>query len=79
MPITLEELRTAAINLSAEERAKLAHFLIESLDELEEVNEDEVRKEWMEVAHRRLDEIEAGTAIGIPAEEVLRDLLSRRK
>jgi putative addiction module component (TIGR02574 family) len=76
MRMTLDELTKAALALSAQERGKLAHFLIQSLDEAEEnVDEAAVRAEWLEVAHQRMLDVEAGKVVGIPAEEVLRGLL----
>ncbi len=74
MSNSLIDLKTAASGLSNEERADLADYL-HSLDEVEE---DEIRQEWLEEAEERMAEVEAGLEEGISAEEVhanLRGLL----
>jgi putative addiction module component (TIGR02574 family) len=70
----LEELRDEAMQLSIEERSWLAHDLFDSLRSDEE---REIAAEWIEVAERRIDEIEAGTAKLIPAEDVIRELKAK--
>jgi putative addiction module component (TIGR02574 family) len=65
--MSVDELKAAALKLSLEARAKLAHALLLSLDELSEA---EIEEMWLEVAERRLREFDEGKVRGIPAEEV---------
>ena len=76
MAQSLGELEQDALKLSAEDRAKLAVSLLCSL---EETGEDpvEVEKLWVAEAKRRAQEIEDGSAVGIPAEVVLNKLRSK--
>lgn len=66
MNLTLQELKTAAGELPAPQRAELAHYLLESLEPVEEG--------WAEAWHaeldRRMEEIRSGKEVGIPVEEV---------
>jgi len=64
----LEELRDEALQLSVEERSWLAHDLFHSLRSDEE---RQIAAEWVEVAERRIDEIEAGTAKLVSADEAI--------
>jgi putative addiction module component (TIGR02574 family) len=64
-----------ALQLPLSERAKLAHKLLLSLDEM---SESEVEAAWFDEAERRAKEIDQGLVQLIPAEEVsrkARDLL----
>ena len=54
--------------LSPEDRAELADFLIESLDEEQEEGWEEA---WNAELTRRLREIEEGKVAGVPAEQVI--------
>lgn len=65
----LDEVITAALRLSIEERAQLAGRLLLSLDE---PSESETERLWLEEAERRLREFREGKVRGIPAEEVFR-------
>ena len=65
----LEELETEIGKLTLKERAVLAKWIVQSLDDL---SESEIEALWAEEAERRLDELEQGLAAEIPAEEVLR-------
>ena len=78
MAQSMSELERDALQLSAEERAKLAVSLIRSLDETND-DPEEVEKLWVAEAERRLLEIQAGSAKLIPAEEVLKKLRSKRE
>ena len=64
-----EELEAEIKKLSLKDRAALARWIVESLDEL---SESEIEALWVEEAERRLDEMEQGVAKEIPAEEVVR-------
>ncbi len=67
--MSFEDLVAEVKKLSLEERASLAKWIVESLDEL---SESEIEALWVQEAERRLDELEQGRATEIPAEEVLR-------
>jgi putative addiction module component (TIGR02574 family) len=71
---TIEQLKDRLRALSDAERAELAHFLIQSLDDTEE---DGVEAAWEAEAARRLAEMEAGNVVGKPAEEVFAELRAK--
>lgn len=79
----LKEIEQELMNLSHEERARLAHALIVSLNEEEEqLSEAEWEALWLEEIKRRDAEIERGEVQLIPAEEVMRrahDALEKNK
>jgi putative addiction module component (TIGR02574 family) len=78
MSTLVEELSARAKTLSAEDRARLAEELLESL---QEDKDPEAEAAWDQEIGRRVAEIEAGTAKLIPADEVheeARRLMSRR-
>jgi len=64
--MTRETLEAQLLRLPPEERAHLARVLLESLDELPELD-----SEWVEEAERRAAELAAGTVPVIPASEAL--------
>jgi hypothetical protein len=63
--MSLEELEAEVKKLSLEDRAALAKWIVESLDELSEA---EIEALWVEEAERRLDELEWGLVADVPAE-----------
>jgi hypothetical protein len=65
----LKELEAEIKRLDLKDRATLAKWIVESLDELSEA---EIEALWAEEAERRLDELEQGLVSEIPAEEALR-------
>lgn len=67
--MSIEELEAEIKKLDLKDRATLAKWIVESLDELSEA---EVEALWTEEAERRLDDLEQGLMTEIPAEEVLR-------
>jgi putative addiction module component (TIGR02574 family) len=67
MESKLDEVITAALHLSIEERAQVAAKLLLSLDE---PSESEVERLWIEEAERRLNEFREGRVQGTPAEVV---------
>jgi putative addiction module component (TIGR02574 family) len=71
MTATLQQLKSAAAELPATDRAELARFLLLTLDEGEDAD---ARGEWLALAERRMAEVKAGNVTGIPADEVLRTL-----
>ena len=68
MSAIFDELSSKAMTLSPLERARLADLMVESLDAAPLT---EVDQAWINLAHRRADEIRAGTAKTYSAEEVL--------
>ena len=67
--MSLKELEAEIKKLDLKDRATLAKWIVESLDELSEA---EIEALWAEEAERRLDELEQGLVSEIPAEEALR-------
>lgn len=76
MAQSLGELEKDALNLSAEDRARLALSLLLSLEEMGE-DPAEVEKLWVAEAKRRAQEIDDGSSIEIPASDVLARLKSK--
>lgn len=73
MVMTLEQLKEAAADLPGPERAELAEYLVRSLDEREAAA---IRAEWIALAQRRMADVKAGKVVGIPADDVLDNLLA---
>ena len=67
--MSLNEIEAEIKKLDLKDRATLAKWVVESLDDLSEA---EVEVLWAEEAERRLDEMEQGLVTEIPAEEALR-------
>ena len=65
----LKTIEHEALNLSPEDRAKLAQKLILSLDSL---SKEEIKELWLIEAERRARELDRGEVQPIPAEEVRR-------
>ncbi len=63
----IEALEREALKLSAEDRARLARELLDSLDDL---SAEESERLWLEEADRRAAQIDAGEVELIPADEV---------
>lgn len=70
MGVMLDELEAQALQLPPQERGELIHRLLVSLDGEPEGTPEEIAKAWDEEIARRVAEIDAGTAILIPEEEV---------
>ncbi len=68
--MSLEELQDEAMKLAPEARAKLAHALLASLEDLSAA---EIELLWAAEARRRDDEIDGGRVSLRPADEVLKD------
>jgi putative addiction module component (TIGR02574 family) len=75
MTETAEHLKAALSQLSREDRAALARFLITSLDEDEADADDD--DAWAAEIQRRVEEIDSGKESGIPVEEVLAELRAK--
>jgi putative addiction module component (TIGR02574 family) len=71
MTETAEKLKIELSQLSTQERAELAYFLIHSLDE--DVD-DGVESAWDIELTRRMQEIHSGTASGEPSNKVFTEL-----
>jgi putative addiction module component (TIGR02574 family) len=67
MTISVEELVKRARALSPQDRARLAEELLASLDEESDADAEAA---WEQEIARRVDEIKAGRATLIPAEQV---------
>ncbi len=73
---TMEEIRRAAMALSAGERASLAHDLILSLEDAEAY---ELSPEQEAEIRKRVRRVKRGKAAGRPAAEVLAEIEARLK
>ncbi len=71
MTETAEKLKLELSQLSLQDRAELAYFLLHSLDE--EV-ENDVENAWDNELTQRMQSIDNGTAVGETASQVLSDL-----
>jgi len=71
MTAILKKIAKDALSLSIQERAKLAHILITSLDE---DTQQDVTKAWDAELETRIQDIRNGKVKGVPAEEVFANL-----
>jgi putative addiction module component (TIGR02574 family) len=69
----IDELITASMSLSLEERAELAERLLLSIDN---PPESEIERLWLDEADRRLNVFRSVNSKTIPAEDVFRQALS---
>lgn len=74
MAAILKELENQALQLSPQERGELIHRLIVSLEGPAEDTPEAVAKAWDEEIARRVAEIDAGTAVLIPHEQVMAEI-----
>jgi len=70
MAALLKEIENQALQLSPQERGKLIHRLIVSLEGPAEDTPEAIAQAWDEEVARRVAEIDAGTAVLIPHEQV---------
>lgn len=63
----LREIENTIQQLGVKDRAALAQWILQSLDDLSDA---EIQKLWMEKSERRLDEMARGEVQEIPAEDV---------
>ena len=76
----IKQLEAEALKLARHERAGLAQALLHSLDETpEDFDPVEHERAWAEEIRRRLDDWDKHPEIGIPEEEVFRELRARSK
>ena len=66
MQTMLEQIESQAMQLSAEERARLVEHLLESLDA-----DDEIDAAWEEEAGKRVARLDAGDAIPVSLDVAL--------
>src|SRR5205823_5487618 len=71
MTEAVERLKTEARSLTSRERADLAHFLLQSLDQGEDADAEAA---WDAELARRAAEIESGKVTGIPADQVFAEI-----
>lgn len=74
MAAILKELETQALQLSPQERGELIHRLIVSLEGESEDSPEAIAQAWDEEIARRVAEIDAGTAVLIPHEQVMTEI-----
>ncbi|QLQ02716.1 MAG: addiction module protein [Thiobacillus sp.] len=74
MAAILKELENQALQLSPQERGELIHRLIVSLEGPAEDAPEAVAKAWDEEIAQRVAEIDAGTAVLIPHEQVVAEI-----
>jgi hypothetical protein len=67
--MSIKEIEAEIKNLDLKDRATLAKWIVESLDDLSKA---EVEALWAEEAERRLDELEQGLVIEVTDKEALR-------
>jgi putative addiction module component (TIGR02574 family) len=70
---SLNQVEEQALRLSVRDRARLAHRLLESLDEAASEDPAEVERAWKEEIERRVADFDAGGIELIPSDEVLRE------
>ena len=72
MPRTIESLKAEVMSLAPADRARLLDQLIVSLD-----RDADAEEAWDELALKRENEIESGSAQGVPLEDVVARLEAR--
>lgn len=74
MTETAERMKRRLLGFSARDRAELAHFLIQSLDE---GYDSDAEPAWDAELSSRLNDIETGVELGEPAESVFAQLRAK--
>jgi len=77
MSLTIGRIRSEALRLPPEDRARLAGELINSLDELDEVEQAGVDAAWAEEIRRRVEQVRERKVELVDGEEVMKELRSR--
>jgi putative addiction module component (TIGR02574 family) len=77
VPMTMKELRDAALRLPPEDRARLASELINSLDALEDVDQAAVDAAWADEVRRRVEEVRTGNVSLLDGQQVFQELRER--
>ena len=70
----LHKVTKDALNMSDEERASLAHTLIQSLDTQYDADRE---KMWDDEVQKRVDRIDSGDASGRDAQDLFKDIDSK--
>ena len=78
MPMTVEQIEAEVLKLPEQARAELLGQLMRSLADTS-VMAPGVAEAWAQEAIRRDEEMESGSVVGIPAEEVFDELRSKGK
>lgn len=68
--MTVDEVRAAAMQLDAADRAILAADLQDSLDHPETASQEEIDSAWLAEAERRSDDLHSGRVRAVPWDEV---------
>jgi len=76
MAKTLAKVEGEALQLSEQERARLAVRLLASLEE-EAESPEEVERLWLAEAEQRFEELRTGIVRGVPAREVFAQLRAK--
>jgi len=74
--MTAKAVLDAALKLPKRSRARLVEKLLDSLDELEGIDEDALR-EGAKIAERRLRDLRTGKTKAIPGDQVHREIFGR--
>jgi putative addiction module component (TIGR02574 family) len=74
MTETAERMKQQLLDLSLRDRAELAHFLIQSLDEGHDLDAEAA---WDAELSRRMKDIENGVETGVPADSVFAQLRAK--
>jgi putative addiction module component (TIGR02574 family) len=77
MVLPVEKLEAALLELSIEDRAYLAHRLLESLHADGDFNPVDVESAWSEEIRRRLEAVDNGTVDTLPGDKVFAELLAK--
>jgi len=73
MAVEIEAWKSELAALTMRDRAELAHFLLHSLEQATDEDQD-VESSWDAELARRVAEIEDGTGVGKPADQVFAEL-----
>ena len=71
MTTLFEQVLASSKSLTADERAKLAHTLIASL---EQKQDDDAEQQWLAVTEQRVGEIEAGYVAAVSWQDIKKQL-----
>jgi hypothetical protein len=74
---SLPEIEKNALQLSAEDRARLAVRLLSSLEETAE-SPEEIERLWIAEAEQRFQELRDGVVQGMPARDVIAELRNKK-
>jgi putative addiction module component (TIGR02574 family) len=74
MVVAIEKLKAELVALTERERADLALFLLNSLDDTNADSDPDVEGDWDIALARRADEIRNGGAQGIPADQLFAEM-----